>query len=329
MLYTINRKPGELNNNHGSANNKFYQKKLIVIKNVKINGLYDGKNFVNTFDLSRLINCENKTHVNIIDIGKEFDIQISQYSPNTIDVLMSRSFNKKRFNIQLKNSYEKIINGGFLIFNSSNLKISPIEINGRLMYYGFESKINLSYADLIFTIAQKLYKPSLIESPSTRHILALDRVGIFGKNIKIHKIRSMFPYSELLHKNVMDNNSLSSIGKVNTDPRITPFGEFIRKYWIDELPQIYDWLRGEIKLVGIRALSYPFFQKYPDRYKTKYLAVKPGLICPIFDVTVDGFEEIVKIEEKYLDDYLNNPVTTDLKLFFRTLAMIFRGTRSI
>ena len=138
----------------------------------------------------------------------------------------------------------------------------------------------------------------------------------------------MYPYSEFLQQSFMEKNNISGIGKINEDPRITPFGKFIRKYWLDELPQLYDWLRGEIKLVGIRAMSHAFFDQYPNRYKEKYFLVKPGFICPIFDSTTTGFNEIVEIEEEYLDDYLRNPIIADFKLFFRTLSMILKGTRS-
>ena len=64
---------------------------------------------------------------------------------------------------------------------------------------------------------------------------------------------------------MLENKNLSSIGKIYKDPRITPLGRLLRKYWIDELPQIYDLLLGKIKLLGIRAMSYPFFDKYPEK----------------------------------------------------------------
>ena len=139
----------------------------------------------------------------------------------------------------------------------------------------------------------------------------------------------MYPYSEFIQKNIMKNNNLNTIGKVNKDPRITPFGRFIRKYWLDEIPQIYDWLRGEIKLVGIRALSYPFYEQYPDKYKKLYLNVKPGLICPLFDKNTNGFEDIVKIEQEYIEQYLRNPIATDFKYFFKALFQIIAGVRSV
>ena len=92
--------------------------------------------------------------------------------------------------------------------------------------------------------------------------------------------------------------------------------------------QVIDLLTFKIKLIGIRAMSYAFFEKYLKNTKEKYFKVKPGLIGPIFDEKTAGFNEIVKIEEQYLDNYLKNPIKTDFKAFFKTIFMIFKGSRS-
>ena len=138
----------------------------------------------------------------------------------------------------------------------------------------------------------------------------------------------MYPYSEFNQKKVFELNSLDSSGKFNNDFRITPFGNIIRKYWIDELPQVIDWLRGNIKIVGIRAMSQQYFSLYPKRYKEKYFRVKPGFVSPIFDSSVDDFNNIIETEEKYLDSYLNSPIYTDVKYFFKTFLTILSGVRS-
>ncbi len=138
----------------------------------------------------------------------------------------------------------------------------------------------------------------------------------------------MHPYSEFLQKKIFESNNLNSIGKFGEDFRITKLGKYYRKYWLDELPQIYDWLRGEIKLVGIRALSQHFFSLYPREFQNLFVQVKPGIISPIFDENTDGFEDIVRIEKRYLELYLKNPIKTDIKYFFITLKQIISGVRS-
>jgi len=76
--------------------------------------------------------------------------------------------------------------------------------------------------------------------------------------LRTHKVRSMYPFSEFLQKQIFDANGLVGTGKFKNDFRLTEYGKFLRKHWIDELPQIYDWLHGDIKLVGMRATSPHF-----------------------------------------------------------------------
>jgi lipopolysaccharide/colanic/teichoic acid biosynthesis glycosyltransferase len=150
---------------------------------------------------------------------------------------------------------------------------------------------------------------------------------MFGNIIKIRKIRSMYPYSEFLQKDVFESNQLDTSGKFNDDPRITGIGKFIRKYWIDEIPQFFELLSGKIKLVGIRAMSEHYFSLYSDDYKQLYYQVKPGIISPIFDDNCP-FSEIERIEKEYLISYIESPLRTDVKYFFKTILKILKGTRS-
>ena len=138
----------------------------------------------------------------------------------------------------------------------------------------------------------------------------------------------MYPYSEFLQKKVFEQNELTSTGKFAADFRITEFGKIYRKYWIDEIPQLLDWFRGTIKLVGIRAMSQHFFSLYPQEYQEMYFKVKPGIISPIFDEKTDGFKDIVRIEQAYLESFLKNPVKTDIKYFYITISRMFGGVRS-
>ena len=247
------------------------------------------------------------------------------------DYFTSIYFNEVKNNdlkILFNTTYKKLKNGGYLIININQISLHKIELAGMMMYYGFETFSENCLNNKKYIIAQKKYEKSKIQQPALSFLIKLDRVGRDGKNLKIHKFRSMYRYSEFLHQGMLESSGLSSIGKVRSDPRITPLGRFMRKYWIDELPQIFDLMTFKIKLVGIRAMSYAFFEKYPQRYKEKYFKVKPGLIGPIFDEKTAGFNEIVNIEEQYLDSYLKNPIKTDLKIFFKTIFMIFKGLRS-
>jgi len=215
-----------------------------------------------------------------------------------------------------------------VLSRGKNKVYSRAEIWGRLCYCGFDVKEQVSHNGLSYLIARKQLSVSTNPNPSFYPVITLNRVGLFGQIIKIHKVRSMYPYSEFIQKKVHDENQLTSTGKFGNDFRITEFGRIYRKYWIDELPQLLDWFRGEIKLVGIRALSQHYYSLYPPEFQAKFIQVKPGIISPIFDEATDGFDDIVRIETAYLDSYLTNPVFTDIKYFFVTLKQILSGVRS-
>jgi lipopolysaccharide/colanic/teichoic acid biosynthesis glycosyltransferase len=154
-------------------------------------------------------------------------------------------------------------------------------------------------------------------------------VGLDGKIIRTHKIRTMFPFSEYIQKRLYEDHGLSSTGKFADDFRLTGLGKFLRKYWLDELPQIFDWLRGDIKLVGMRATSRHFLSLYPKELYDLYVQIKPGLIPPIFDESTTGFDKIVEVELTYLKSYSKQPIRTDVRYFFRTFTdIVFRGVRS-
>lgn len=216
----------------------------------------------------------------------------------------------------------KILSGG------KNKVLSKAETWGRLFYAGFDVEKEIKHDGICYLVARKSKTPSENPNPSFYPIITLNRVSMFGNIVKIHKIRSMYPYSEFLQKKVFEQNELTSTGKFAADFRITEFGKIYRKYWIDEIPQLLDWFRGTIKLVGIRAMSQHFFSLYPKEYQEMYFKVKPGIISPIFDEKTDGFKDIVKIEQEYLENFLKHPIKTDIKYFFLTIRHMVAGVRS-
>jgi lipopolysaccharide/colanic/teichoic acid biosynthesis glycosyltransferase len=210
-----------------------------------------------------------------------------------------------------------------------NRVMSSVEVWGRLAYCGFDVLCEKAMGGENYIIARKTKTPSDNPNPSYYPIITLDRVGLYGQIIKIHKIRTMYPYSEFLQKKVFEENRLSGTGKFNDDYRITRAGRVMRKYYLDELPQFIDWLRGEIKLVGIRAMSLHFFSLYPREYQELFLQVKPGILSPVFDEGTVDFSQIVETESRYLKSYPKNPVLTDISYFFRAMHQtIFHGTLS-
>ena len=210
-----------------------------------------------------------------------------------------------------------------------NRVLSKAELWGRLSYCGMQVIAESKGDGEIYLIAQRIAFPMQHRRPSYYPIVALEKVGLDGEIIHAHKIRTMFPFSEFLQKRVFEEHGLASSGKFKNDFRLTGFGKFLRKYWLDELPQIFDWLRGDVKLVGMRATSRQFLSLYPKHFLDLYVKIKPGLIPPIYDESTNGLSEIVEVELAYLRRYWDHPFRTDVRYLFQTFVdIVFKGVRS-
>jgi len=210
-----------------------------------------------------------------------------------------------------------------------NRALSKAEVWGRLSFHGMNVLTESEGDGELYIIAQRIALPVQNKIPSFYFIASLEKVGLDGKSIHTHKIRTMYPFSEFLQKRIFEDHGLATTGKFANDFRLTDYGRFLRKFWLDELPQIFDWLRGDVKLVGMRATSRHFLSLYPKELYDLYTQIKPGLIPPIFDESTSGFGDIIKIELTYLHSYWKHPFRTDIRYLIRTFTdIVFRGVRS-
>ena len=217
----------------------------------------------------------------------------------------------------------------FFLTRGQNRRLSRAEVWGRLHYCGYDVLEETVLEDRAWVLCQKIGLPSEVAHPSFYPLIRLERVGFEGRILKIHKIRTMYPFSEFIQKKIFDLKGLETSGKFNDDFRITSYGRWLRKYWLDEIPQFLDWLRGDLKLVGIRAMSLSYFSLYPIEYQDLFIRVKPGLVPPIFDEKTSTFDHIVDVEQRYLKDYLRNPYRADFACLWKTgSSILWRGTRS-
>ena len=161
-------------------------------------------------------------------------------------------------------------------------------------------------------------------------LIKLRRVGKDRKYVYIYKFRTMHPYAEYIQKYVFDRRGGMDIAdKSNDDWRITNWGRFMRKYWLDELPMLINWLKGDVKLVGVRPLSKTMFDTYPADLQEKRTRCKPGLIPPFYIDHPKTFDELFASENKYLDEYFKHPVWTDIRYFFMTIhSILFKRIHS-
>lgn len=171
----------------------------------------------------------------------------------------------------------------------------------------------------LFLIVAILIK---LEDPKGKVFFAQERNGKYPKTFKMYKFRSMVHNAEDLLKDLMDRNEQTGpVFKINDDPRITKVGKFIRKTSIDELPQLFNVLKGDMSLVGPRPPIPHEVEQY-NSYQIQRLAVKPGLTC-IWQVSGRnniGFDEWVEMDIEYIK---TRSLWLDIKLIFKTVGVLF------
>ena len=217
----------------------------------------------------------------------------------------------------------------FILTDGKNRTLSKAEIFGRLSFCGFKMEKYETIGNQIYFICKKSKTISEEQSPSYGPIVKLKRIGHHGRIINIYKFRTMYPFSEFIQKDVFEDNNLDASGKFLNDFRITSWGRILRKYFIDEIPQLYNWLRSDINLVGVRAISKHYYSLYPKDLQELRINFKPGLIPPYYADMPTTFDEIVESEVRYLQKKKEKPIFTNMIYFVKALInIIFSGARS-
>lgn len=163
----------------------------------------------------------------------------------------------------------------------------------------------------------------VIDSPGAGPIFVQERVGRDGKIFKFYKFRSMIPNAEAKLDELLDQNEMTGPAfKMKDDPRITRVGKFIRKTSIDELPQLWNVLKGDMSIVGPRPPLPREVEQYDD-YQRQRLYVTPGLTC-YWQVQPHrndlSFDEWLELDLLYIQD---RSFATDWKIIFKTFGAVF------
>ena len=153
-------------------------------------------------------------------------------------------------------------------------------------------------------------------------IFKQQRVGKNGRIFNIYKIRSMCADAEERKAElVKDNHMDGHMFKMKDDPRITKVGRFLRKYSIDELPQFFNVVKGDMSLVGTRPPTIEEFEQYESRHKRR-LSMRPG-ITGMWQVNgrseITDFEQVVELDCKYIDEW---SIGLDIKILLKTFYVV-------
>jgi exopolysaccharide biosynthesis polyprenyl glycosylphosphotransferase len=152
------------------------------------------------------------------------------------------------------------------------------------------------------------------------------RVGLRGRQFYLYKFRTMVVNAEQLKAKLIEKNEMDGpVFKIKNDPRITKIGRILRKTGIDELPQLFNVLKGEMSLIGPRP-PLPSEVKQYERWQIRRLSVKPGITCtwqivPNRNSVV--FDQWMRLDLAYIDNW--SPML-DIQLFFKTIKTVFTGS---
>ncbi len=178
---------------------------------------------------------------------------------------------------------------------------------------------------LLMGIAFLIFAPVIkIQSPGPI-FFKQQRVGKNGRIFDMYKFRTMCVDADKQKEKLEKENEMSGMMfKMKDDPRIFPIGKFMRKFSIDELPQFWNVLRGEMSLVGTRPPTVEEYEKYDLHHRAR-LSSKPG-ITGLWQVSgrsnITDFEEVVRLDVQYINEWT---IGLDIKLLFMTLKIVLLG----
>lgn len=177
----------------------------------------------------------------------------------------------------------------------------------------------LSPLFLLVAILMKLYSPGPVFFVQTR-------LGLNKRRFAIYKFRTMVPNAEQKMQDLEEFNEVSGpVFKIKNDPRITPIGKFLRKTSIDELPQLFNVLRGEMSLVGPRPLPVRDYEGFDQDWQRRRFSVIPGITC-LWQVngrsSID-FEKWMELDMQYIDEW---SLWLDLKILAQTIPAVLKGS---
>lgn len=215
------------------------------------------------------------------------------------------------------------------IFDIPILYFSPIPKQSSVFYLTVKRFIDIIISLILLIILSPLLLVISIMIKITSKGPIFYRWKVVGKNkkqITSYKFRTMVQNADEMKVSLLkDNEMTGAVFKMKEDPRITKVGKFLRKYSLDELPQLWSVLKGDMSLVGPRP---PLRSELPrfGHWQRRKLSVKPGITC-LWQINgrndINDFDEWVKLDLEYIDNW---SLWLDFKILIKTIPAVFKGT---
>lgn len=218
---------------------------------------------------------------------------------------------------------------------SGNGNLSPVEAErkkpvrknryDKALHRFWDVILSLAALFLLWPVMLAVAVLLLLEDPKANPIFAQNRVGLEGQIFTLYKFRSMCPGAEAQLENLMPQNEMQGpVFKIRNDPRVTKVGRFLRRYCLDELPQLWNVLRGEMSIVGPRPALPREVEQY-DRRARQRLTVKPGMTC-FWQIQPDrngmSFDRWLELDLHYIQC---RSFSTDGWILLHTIGAVLRG----
>lgn len=226
--------------------------------------------------------------------------------------------------IEILNKFDDYHKSFNMMGNIPVVTFSNQEYDWKMLFVKRVMDIAGAIVGLLITAVVTIFlaPPLLLESPGPL-VFSQKRVGKNGRFFKIYKFRSMYMDAEERKKELESQNEMKGfMFKMKDDPRITKVGKFIRKTSIDELPQFFNVLKGDMSLVGTRPPTVDEFRQY-EAHQKRRLSAKPG-ITGLWQVSgrnnIKDFEDVVKLDLQYIDNW---SIGLDIKIILKTVKVVF------
>jgi len=217
-------------------------------------------------------------------------------------------------------SFDEMFGSPLLVFRTTTESTWQMFAKLLLDFFGALFLIVLLFVIPVFPLIALIIK---LTSPGPV-FFRQQRSGLNGAPFTIFKFRTMATNAEQFQHELAAMNEMSGpVFKVTNDPRVTPVGKWLRKFSLDELPQLFNILRGEMSLVGPRPLPVDEVKRFNDLAHRRRLSVKPGLTC-LWQVSgrnkISDFKEWVRLDLEYIDNW---SIWLDLAILIRTIPVVF------
>jgi exopolysaccharide biosynthesis polyprenyl glycosylphosphotransferase len=156
-----------------------------------------------------------------------------------------------------------------------------------------------------------------------------DRIGLNKRRFKIWKFRTMVPGAEKLMATVEARNEATGpVFKMKNDPRVTPVGRWLRRTSLDELPQLFNVLMGDMSLVGPRPLPVRDYEGFNQDWQRRRFSIKPGITClwQVNGRSGISFDQWMRLDLQYLDEW---SLWLDLKILAKTVPAVLKGAGAV